>query len=247
MVHGSEDQTVAVGRFSTMTLGSAVPGWQPMTFRQVDAHTRYALVDDHGRAVLRANADASASGLIKEVVIDPRMFPHLTWEWKVSNTLVKGDVTRKTGDDYAARIYVTFDMDSGRQSYFQRIKAAAIELLYGKQPPSTALAYVWGNRAEVGSFHPNAYTDQCQMIIVESGSAHQNQWRRVQRNVIQDYRRAFGGDPPTISGVGVMTDTDNTSESAIAWYGDIIFRRKPADGNLKRSHRNPPTPDIGGE
>gem|GEM_PF-4103143 len=28
-----------------------------------------------------------------------------------------------------------------------------------------------------------------------------------------------------ISGVAIMTDTDNTSESAIAYYGDIVFRK----------------------
>lgn len=27
-----------------------------------------------------------------------------------------------------------------------------------------------------------------------------------------------------ISGVAIMTDTDNTRESAIAYYGDILFR-----------------------
>ena len=28
-----------------------------------------------------------------------------------------------------------------------------------------------------------------------------------------------------ISGVAIMTDTDNTGESAIAYYGDIVFRK----------------------
>jgi hypothetical protein len=30
-----------------------------------------------------------------------------------------------------------------------------------------------------------------------------------------------------ISGVAIMTDTDNTKESATAYYGDIVFVRKP--------------------
>jgi hypothetical protein len=247
MVHGAEDRSIAVGRFSTLTPGAMLPGWKPMTFEKIDAHTRYALVGDQGRTVLQADADASASGLIKAVTIDPRMFPHLTWEWKVGNTLVKGDVTRKTGDDYAARIYVTFGTDSSRPSFWQRTKAAAIKLLVGELPPSAALAYVWGNQAQVGSFHPNAYTDRCQMIVVESGPTHLNQWRGAQRNVLLDYRRAFGSDPHLISGVAVMTDTDNTGSSAIAWYGDIVFRQKPIDANLKRHHRNPLRPDIGGD
>jgi hypothetical protein len=29
-----------------------------------------------------------------------------------------------------------------------------------------------------------------------------------------------------ITGVAIMTDSDNTGESATAWYGDIIFRKE---------------------
>ncbi|MEA3468735.1 MAG: DUF3047 domain-containing protein, partial [Thermodesulfobacteriota bacterium] len=28
---------------------------------------------------------------------------------------------------------------------------------------------------------------------------------------------------PMISGVAIMTDTDNTGGQAVAWYGDIVF------------------------
>jgi len=47
-----------------------------------------------------------------------------------------------------------------------------------------------------------------------------------ERNVYEDYKRAFREEPPKISGVAIMTDTDNTGESATAYYGDIIFKRK---------------------
>ena len=39
------------------------------------------------------------------------------------------------------------------------------------------------------------------------------------------YRQAFGEDPPMINGVAIMTDTDNTRERAVAYYGDIRFER----------------------
>jgi hypothetical protein len=42
---------------------------------------------------------------------------------------------------------------------------------------------------------------------------------------VADYRAAFGEDPPPINGVAIMTDTDNTGESATAYYGDIVFKR----------------------
>jgi hypothetical protein len=49
-------------------------------------------------------------------------------------------------------------------------------------------------------------------------------WQVEERNVYEDYKRAFGMEPPPISGVVIMTDTDDTEESATAYYGDIVFR-----------------------
>jgi len=71
---------------------------------------------------------------------------------------------------------------------------------------------------------PNPYTDRAMMIAVESGAGKVSQWVTQTRNVLEDYRKAFHSDPPMISGVAIMTDTDNTGESATAYYGDITFK-----------------------
>lgn len=225
-VCGSDNADMLLERFSKMEPGGVVTGWTPMTFDKIESRTRYTLVDDGGRTVLRADSQASASGLVRKVDADPKAYPLLAWEWKVNRVIAKGDVTRKSGDDYAARIYVTFAEDPEDLSFFQRTRLAAVRMVYGKTPPSAALAYVWGNRSPVGTIHPNPYTDRVQMIVVESGSVHLNRWRMHRRNIIDDFRRAFGKNPPRLSGVAVMTDTDNTGESATAWYGDIVFSMK---------------------
>lgn len=220
---------IAVGPFSSMAAGGLPTGWAPMTFPKIDAHSRYRLVDMAGRTVLRADSEASASGLIKKIDVDPQTYPWLTWTWRVSNVLAAGDVTQKAGDDYPARIYVTFAEDAEQQSLIERAQRAAVKLLYGQAPPSAALAYIWANRAPVGSIHPNAFTDRCQMIVVDSGSTHVHEWRGAQRNIVDDFRRAFGVDPPPITGIAVMTDTDNTAESATAWFGDIVLQQRPRE------------------
>ena len=46
-----------------------------------------------------------------------------------------------------------------------------------------------------------------------------------ERNVYDDYKRAFGEEPPIVNGVAIMTDTDDTGETATAYYGDIVFTR----------------------
>jgi hypothetical protein len=222
-IWGGEPEKVPVGDFSTMTPGGGIADWESMTFKKIEAHTHYALVSDHGRTVLKADSRASASGLVRKVSLRPGDYPWITWSWKVSNILEKGDVREKSGDDYAARIYITFAEDPATLSFFKRTKMAAIKLLYGETPPSAALAYVWGNRAAVGSIHPNPYTDRVQMIVIESGPAHVNQWRSARRNMVEDFHTAFGTAPPPLSAIAVMTDTDNTGEAAMAWYGDIIL------------------------
>jgi len=225
-VGGSGIADAVLERFSEMAPGGSLTGWTPMTFDKIEAHTRYTLVDDGGRTVLRADSQASASGLVRKLDEDPGAFPLLSWEWKVNRVIAKGDVTQKSGDDYPARIYVTFAENPEDLSFFQRTRLAAVRMVYGKTPPSAALAYVWGNRAPLGTIHPNPYTDRVQMIVVESGPVHLNRWRMHRRNIVEDFRRAFGKDPPRLSGVAVMTDTDNTGESATAWYGDIVLSKK---------------------
>ena len=38
-----------------------------------------------------------------------------------------------------------------------------------------------------------------------------------------DYRRAFGSEPPPVSAIAIMTDSDNTGSSLTSYYGDIYF------------------------
>lgn len=59
------------------------------------------------------------------------------------------------------------------------------------------------------------------MMAVESGPAQVGQWVVVRRNVLDDYRRAFGQEPPKAGAIALMTDTDNTGEKAVAYYGPI--------------------------
>jgi len=49
-------------------------------------------------------------------------------------------------------------------------------------------------------------------------------WVSESRNIFDDYKTAFGKEPPMITGIAIMTDSDNTGESALAYYGDIIMK-----------------------
>lgn len=220
-----------VGDFSTAEAGGPFPEpWKPLTFRKIPRHTKYQLVEDDGVVVLQADSDAAASGLTREIAIDPARYPIVEWRWKVANVLDRGDVTRKAGDDYPARLYITFAYEAQKAGLLERAKYRAAKLFYGATPPGAAVNYVWASRAAPGTVAANAYTRRVQMFVLRSGAREAGEWRGESRNIVDDYRAAFGDSmPPLISGVAVMTDTDNTGESARAWFGDIVF--KSADAN----------------
>jgi len=81
---------------------ASIEGWQPLTFPKIERHTRYSVTNVNGRTVLKAEADASASGLVRTNAFDPHVTPVLRWRWRVHNVLPKGDAARKDGDDYRA-------------------------------------------------------------------------------------------------------------------------------------------------
>ena len=219
--------TLDVGKFSDAKAGGAFPdSWEPLTFDKIEKHTEYALVEDGGAVVVKAVSRGSASGLVRKVDIDPLEYPVVEWRWKVRNVLEKGDVTRKDGDDYPARLYITFKFDPGKVGFFERATYEAIRLTRGEYPPMGAINYIWESKSPVGTLAPNPYTDRVMMIVLESGAEKVGQWVSESRNLVEDYRKAFGADPPRISGVAVMTDTDNTGESTVAWFGDIVFRAR---------------------
>lgn len=214
-----------IATFSSNQPNSALPeGWKPLTFKKVPKPTKYELVRDGEVMVVKATSEASASGLIKEVKIDPRVYPVVRWRWKIDNLLKTSDVSRKDGDDYPARLYITFEYDPNKVSFGKKLKYKAGRVIFG-DIPIAALNYIWDGRAEIGTFVDNAYTDFAKMIVVESGPQKVGMWVEESRNLYDDYKKAFGEDPPLINGVAIMSDTDDTKERAIAYYGDIQFVR----------------------
>ena len=214
-----------VAKFSANQAGSGLPeGWKPLTFKKVPNPTTYELVKDGEAVVVKAVSQASASGLTKEVKIDPKEYPIVQWRWKVENVLKHSDVGRKDGDDYPARLYITFAYDSDKVSFSRKLKFKAGQVIFGDIPIG-ALNYIWDSKTPVGTIVENAYTDFAQMIVVESGAEKVGTWVEESRNIYEDYKKAFGEEPSMINGVAIMSDTDNTEESAVAYYGDIQFVR----------------------
>ena len=132
----------------------------------------------------------------------------------------------KAGDDYAARIYVAFALDPDQSSLWQRMRHKTANAMTERELPGSALNYIWANQAAPETMVPNPFAREARMIVLQSGNAHSGQWIEEERNILEDYKRAFGEPPPEIIWIAIMTDTDNTGEETIAYYGDIVLSAK---------------------
>lgn len=226
VAQGQSPASLEVATFSTGRPGSGLPeGWKPLTFKKVPKQTRYQLVKDGETVVVKATSEASASGLTRQIKIDPKDYPIIRWRWKVDNLLMNSDVSRKDGDDYPARIYITFDYDPDKVGFAKKIKYKVGRAMFGDIPIG-AINYIWETSTPVGTIVENAYTDFAQMIVVESGPRKVGTWVDEERNIYEDYKKAFDEEPPMINGVAIMSDTDNTKERVTAYYGDITFAKR---------------------
>ncbi|MCL5800943.1 MAG: DUF3047 domain-containing protein, partial [Gammaproteobacteria bacterium] len=130
-----------------------------LTFPKISKHTDYELVKDGDTHVVKAVSEAAASGLTRKIAIDLNKTPILRWRWKVDNVIQQSDVTRKEGDDYAARIYITFAYEPDKVSFGKKLKYNAGKLLFGSELPIGAINYIWESKTPKDTIVDNAYTD----------------------------------------------------------------------------------------
>jgi len=228
LTHASAAQSTAQveqpTRFSDAPLGKTPPGsWRHQTLPKVERPNDFGIVADE-QHVLHGVSHASASSYVTALDLDPVSAPMLRWSWRVQRSLPASDFKSKAGDDYAARVYVLFDLPTDRLSLAGRWRHAAAQLLSPLPLPTASICYVWGGPLQpVGSSGWNPFTDTVRMVVVDSGDTHAGQWRSVRRDLRQDWQLAFGGPVPRVSGLALSLDTDNAGGEAQAWFGDITL------------------------
>lgn len=215
--------------FSSGIAGAQLPGaWRALTLPGVKP-AELSLVDDAGTTVLRVRSVAAAGSASHPIEAEHATGTVLSWRWKVDRVIDKADLQAKSGDDFAARVYVFFDVPSEDLPLGARVKYLVARLLYGEALPTTAICYVWDNRHPVGTSAANPYTERVRTVVLESGSKLAGSWKAEARDVASDFRAAFAFPPerpvPRVSGIAAGNDTDQTGESATAWFGD--FRLEP--------------------
>jgi len=195
--------------------------WKPLFFPKIKRHTEYAIEKDGDKSWLRAESNASASGLILKKEFNVFEYPKLKWRWKISNVYLKGNAEEKSGDDYPIRIYVIFKYDPDKATFGNRIKYGLAKAIYGEYPPQSGLTYIWESRAHNKRIITSPFAEETKMIILESGEDKVGKWLQEEINILEDYMKAFGNTPPPVAGLAIMNDSDNTGEKSVS-YVDFI-------------------------
>ncbi len=190
-------EKIPIAQFSKMNL----KGWENKSF---EGKTEYTIESDGQHSYLQAESMQSASALYKKIKVNIHETPYLNWTWRVNQTLPKQNEQTKTGDDYAARIYIVFK--------------TGITPLSAK-----ALNYIWSSNDSKHPPWPNAYTDKAIMIPLRCSQDMEDTWHVEKVNIKEDLLKHFDKLPNYIDGVAIMTDTDNSGNTASASYGDIYF------------------------
>lgn len=171
--------------------------------------TRYAVTTDGARPVLHAQSTAANSGLVRRLPPNLGTSGKLSWRWKIKSPLSGRRAERsRAGDDYAARVFVVFEPS------WLPLRTRAIN-------------YVWSAAEPAGAFYASPYTSNVAMVVVRSGADAAGRWLSESRDLAADYRKFFGTEPTRLSAVAVLVDTDNTGETAEAWFDELILEINP--------------------
>jgi hypothetical protein len=199
--------------------------WKPLTFPKIKEHSTYSIETDQGNSYLKAESSNSASGLVYKTEFTVFDYPKARWRWKVDNVYRQGNAMKKAGDDYPIRVYIVFHYDPENASFGKKIKYGLARKLYGEYPPHSSLNYIWANRKQKDRFLTNTYADEAKMVILQTGADKSGTWQEEEVDILDDYRKAFGVEPPAVASIAIMNDSDNTGESSVSYIDYIeVFR-----------------------
>ncbi|HEX9020178.1 MAG TPA: DUF3047 domain-containing protein [Nitrospirota bacterium] len=196
----AEDRVV-IADFSRGLGAAGVPvGWQ---LKEKSGKADLAAVNDEGIAAVRLRSANTSFSLQKEVHVDLKRFPILTWKWKVAKLPAGGDFRKSGADDQAAQLFVAFTK-------------------------TKSIVYIWDTSAPQGLTEDTTPVPfmHVKVVVVRSGAAGTGKWITETRNVYEDYKKLFGEEPPPVSGMRLQINSQHTGTSAESYFADVAFQKR---------------------
>jgi len=172
--------------------------------RGSNGKTTYSVGINENGSFLRAEAKGTASGLGKKVKIDLSKTPFINITWKIEKDLKGIDERSKKGHDYAARVFV--------------VKKTGLTPLSNK-----AVNYVFSSNNSTNEFWRSPYTKSSIDYVLSTTKENLNEWVTVKANVKEHFKKLHNLNVDELTGLAIMTDTDQTDIKAISYYQNIYF------------------------
>jgi hypothetical protein len=180
------------------------PGWQKQ--RWGSPTYDFAVVEQEGGKVLHLKSAGEGSTISKEIKgkVNLKETPILEWTWKAVALPQGADARKKETDDEAAQLYVTWPR-------------------FPEAVRSRIVGYIWDTTAPAGSVFKSQKTGTVTYFVLRSGPADVGKWVTERRNVLEDFKKAYGEEPddPGILSFGI--DSDDVKGTAESYMGAIRF------------------------
>lgn len=198
--------------------------------------TLYRASEREGRPALHALSESGNSTL--RLPLKPQALTRaarLHFSWWAPALLPHADLKSAEADDAVARVILTFDGDRASWSRRDHMLSELAQLITGEPMPYATLMYVWDDRYPVGSVIDNPHTKRIRKLVVQRGAENLGRWVEHERDIWADYQRVFGRAPGALTGLGLMTDSNNTKVATQAWYGPIALRTGAGGGSPREA------------
>ncbi|MBK8173739.1 MAG: DUF3047 domain-containing protein [Rhodospirillales bacterium] len=150
---------------------------------------------------------AGASALYAKVNADLRDFAIVHWRWRLDQLQPSADLRRSESEDFSGVVFFGF----GEPSLLA--------------PDVPTLAYAWtATPGEIGTLIRNPRHPDSLVIVKLEGDDAVGTWREETRDLVADYRAAFGHAPKQrLRYVALISDDDQTGEPARTFYAAITL------------------------
>ena len=210
--------------------GQTPEGWN---LRKWPGKTKGASAEweiDNNIPAIKLKSKANLAFLEKNVNIDLKIYPIVSWKWKVMNVLKGIDERTKEGDDHPLRIFFVFEPAENKQTLWFRVKRLIyLDWVHGHPYGGRFIEYLWSSHLGAGEIISDPGKPWQKLMVVEGGNSKLGQWLSYERSLYQDFKTLYGEEPRRLIFIGILNDTDQTGLAATSYISDLKFSKIPLD------------------
>ena len=178
----------------------------------------------HPDGSIEVISSSGVSRLYRPIEVDLDATPVLRWRWRVDEPVPPTDLTQKGEDDTALTLYVGFPWDPGAASFTERLTRPLVEAYAGEDAPGRVLAYVFGGNHRRGERVASPHLRSAGALrVLRPADSPTGEWFEERVDLVQDYREAFGEDPPDPTQIAISADTDDTGSTSRGFVEALAF------------------------